>query len=251
MELFEYFSIFQLAIMLITIVLSYIIFGMIGFGTALIAGPILLNFLSLSQIIPLLALLDMFAASVSVVKNGKEADFCELRRLIPLMFMGSCLGVFLLMRVNPSTALLAFAIFSILYALYFFCGLKSEKKRAPGQAIPFGLLGGFFGTIFGSGGFLYALYLTGRIDQPEKIRITQTTLIGCSTLFRLILFSCAGFYFAQNMIFLALLFIPSMLIGSWIGKNISLRLSKQQFLKIINMVILISGMSMLIKFILS
>ncbi len=85
-----------------------------GFGTALIASPVLLNFLPLSQIIPLLALLDMFAAISNVIKDGKKADFSELKFLIPLMFVGSFLGFILLMRVNASYALLAFGIFTLL-----------------------------------------------------------------------------------------------------------------------------------------
>lgn len=147
---------------------SYIIFGMVGFGTALIASPVLLNFLPLSQIIPLLALLDMFAAISNVIKDGKKADFSELKFLIPLMFVGSFLGFILLMRVNASYALLAFGIFTLLYAIYSLSGFKPQKKLEKKFVFPFGLSGGFLGAMFGSGGFLYAIYLNGRIETPEN-----------------------------------------------------------------------------------
>ena len=248
MFLLEYFSILQIIIMLITVVFSYIVFGMVGFGTALIASPVLLNFLPLSQIIPLLALLDMFAAVSNVVKDGKKADFSELKALIPLMFLGSFIGFILLMNINPSYALLAFGIFTLLYSIYSLSGFKPHKDLSKKYVVPFGLSGGIFGAMFGSGGFLYAIYLNGRIDVPEKIRVTQTTLIGCSTLFRVILFGTAGIYFSENILYLALLFIPSMIIGSFIGKRITLKLSKQQFLKIINVIVLLSGISIIIKF---
>ncbi|MBD1219812.1 sulfite exporter TauE/SafE family protein [Acinetobacter seifertii] len=246
MYLLEDFSVLQLSIMLITIVCLFI-FGMVGFGTALIASPVLLNFLPLSQIIPLLALLDMFAAISNVIKDGKKADFSELKFLIPLMFVGSFLGFILLMRVNASYAL-AFGIFTLLYAIYSLSGFKPQKKLEKKFVFPFGLSGGFLGAMFGSGGFLYAIYLNGRIETPEKIRVTQTTLIGCSTVFRVILFTTAGVYFSDNLLSLALLFIPSMLIGAFIGKRITLKLSKQQFLKIINFIVLLSGISIIIKY---
>ena len=248
MYLLDDFSVLQLSIMLITIVCSYIIFGMVGFGTALIASPVLLNFLPLSQIIPLLALLDMFAAISNVIKDGKKADFSELKFLIPLMFVGSFLGFILLMRVNASYALLAFGIFTLLYAIYSLSGFKTQKKLEKKFVFPFGLSGGFLGAMFGSGGFLYAIYLNGRIETPEKIRVTQTTLIGCSTVFRVILFTTAGVYFSDNLLSLTLLFIPSMLIGAFIGKRITLKLSKQQFLKIINFIVLLSGISIIVKY---
>ncbi|HAL66951.1 MAG TPA: permease, partial [Pseudomonas sp.] len=33
---------------------AYVVFGIAGFGTALVAGPVLIHFMPLSQIIPLL-----------------------------------------------------------------------------------------------------------------------------------------------------------------------------------------------------
>lgn len=41
---------------------AYIVFGIAGFGTALIAGPVLIHFMPLAKIIPLLVLLDFVAA---------------------------------------------------------------------------------------------------------------------------------------------------------------------------------------------
>ena len=46
----------------LAIALAYIVFGVAGFGTALVAGPILILCLPLSKIIPLLVLLDFVAA---------------------------------------------------------------------------------------------------------------------------------------------------------------------------------------------
>ncbi|MFT4021228.1 MAG: sulfite exporter TauE/SafE family protein [Acinetobacter sp.] len=251
MEFFAYFSALHIMIMMLTIVVSYIIFGMVGFGTALIASPILLNFLPLSSIIPLLALLDMFAALSNVIKDGKKADFSELKVLIPLMFIGSLIGFVLLMKVNPSHALLAFGLFTLFYAIYSLSGFKPHKHIKKKYVIPFGLGGGFFGAMFGSGGFLYAIYLNGRIETPEKIRVTQTTLIGCSTLFRVVLFAIAGVYFSEKLLALALIFLPSMFLGAFIGKHITLKLSKQQFMKVINIVVLLSGLSIIAKYMLT
>lgn len=237
--------------MIVTIVFAYVIFGMVGFGTALIASPVLLFFLPLSSIIPLLALLDMFAAISNVTKDGKKADYSELKALIPLMFIGSFIGFLVLMKVDPIHALLAFGVFTLLYAIYSLSGFKPHKNFNKKYVIPFGLGGGFLGAMFGSGGFLYAIYLDGRIETPEKIRVTQTTLIGCSTLVRVILFSIAGVYFSSNILALAIIFIPSMLIGTFVGKRITLKLSKPQFMKIINIVILLSAISIIIKYFLA
>ncbi len=56
------FSLWQWLLVELAIVLAYVVFGIAGFGTALVAGPLLAGVLPLSQIIPLLVLLD-FSAS--------------------------------------------------------------------------------------------------------------------------------------------------------------------------------------------
>jgi uncharacterized membrane protein YfcA len=43
-----------------------------------------------------------------------------------------------------------------------------------------GTVGGLFGALFGSGGFLYAIYLNSRLPK-DAARATQSALISCST----------------------------------------------------------------------
>jgi uncharacterized protein len=39
---------------------------------------------------------------------------------------------------------------------------------AAGWAVPMGVVGGLFGALFGSGGFLYALYLNSTLAQGRR-----------------------------------------------------------------------------------
>ncbi|MFZ7279898.1 sulfite exporter TauE/SafE family protein, partial [Avibacterium avium] len=231
----------DLVIIFSSIAIAYIIFGIAGFGTALIASPVLANFIPISYIVPLLALMDLFAALSNIVKDGKKADILELKRLIPLMILGSLIGAAILLKTNAEILLLALSIFVIGYSLYSLSGFKPNTKFNSNAAIPFGMTGGVFSALFGSGGFIYAIYLSGRIENKENMRITQSTLIGFSTLTRVILFSIAGVYANGSILILALILSPAMLIGIFIGRNITLKLTREQFLRIINLIVLLSG----------
>jgi uncharacterized membrane protein YfcA len=57
-------------------------------------------------------------------------------------------------------------------------------------AVPMGTVGGF-GALFGSGGFLYAIYLNSRLPK-DAARATQSALISCSTVVRLSLLPSPG-----------------------------------------------------------
>ncbi|WP_277962872.1 sulfite exporter TauE/SafE family protein [Pseudomonas sp. RIT-To-2] len=236
------------AIIFAALLCAYIIFGIAGFGTALIASPVLVLYIPIAKIVPLLALMDLCAALVNVSRDGRKADWRELRRLVPLMVVGSLIGAAILLKARPDILLLALGIFVVGYSLYSLSGLKPDRTFSPASAIPFGSVGGVFSALFGSGGFIYAIYLSGRIKDKNAMRITQTTLIGLSTLTRVVLFALAGVYLDSSLLWLALFLAPGMLLGTAIGRRLTLKMSREQFLKLINVVVLASGVALIIRY---
>jgi uncharacterized membrane protein YfcA len=230
------------------VALAYVVFGLAGFGTALVAGPVLAHVVPLATIVPLLALLDCAAAGVNVARDRRAADLAELRRLVPLMAVGSLVGAAILLRGQPQALLLALGLFATGYALYALSGFKPAGRLTPRAAVPFGLVGGVFSALFGSGGFLYAIYLNGRLDSAERMRVTQSTLIGLSTLTRVVLFALAGVYAQRETLGLALALVPAMLLGTAIGRRITLALPRAQFFRIVNAVVLCSGLALLWRY---
>ncbi|QFS36859.1 sulfite exporter TauE/SafE family protein [Burkholderia cepacia] len=241
-------SISHLSIIWMGVALSYVVFGIAGFGTALVASPLLAQFMPVSHIVPLLALLDFFAATTNLMRDGRKAELSELKRLVPLMMMGSGIGALILLFTKPDVLLLLLGVFVIGYSVYSLSGFKPVGKFGPVLSVPFGLVGGIFSALFGSGGFIYAIYLQSRLDSKERIRVTQTTLIGLSTLTRLVIFLVAGVYADVNLLLLALLLAPSMLAGVWLGRHITLKLSREQFVKLVNVVILVSGLFLIVRY---
>ncbi len=88
-----------------------------------------------------------------------------------------------------------------------------------GWSIPMGIVGGLFGALFGSGGFLYAIYLNSRLSK-DAARATQSALISCSTVVRLSLFLIAGVYADLPLLLLALCLLPAMGLGLWFGRRL-------------------------------
>jgi uncharacterized membrane protein YfcA len=229
-------------------VLSYVVFGIAGFGTALVASPLLAQVMPVSHIVPLLALLDFFAATTNLMRDGRKAEMSELKRLVPLMIIGSGAGALILLFTKPDILLLLLGIFVVCYSVYSLSGYRPAHKFRPVFAVPFGLVGGVFSALFGSGGFIYAVYLQSRLESKEHIRVTQTTLIGLSTLTRLVIFLAAGVYADVKLLLLAAVLAPSMLAGVWIGRRITLKLSREQFVRLVNIVILVSGIGLIARY---
>lgn len=105
-----------------------------------------------------------------------------------------------------------------------------------------------FSALFGSGGFLYAIYLIGRLETKESIGATQNFMLKCSTLTRTILFFLAGVYSNKQFILTTLSLSPAMVMGLYIGRHITLKLSKEHFIRIIHCIVLGSGLFLLANY---
>lgn len=248
MDMQETLTLSSYLVLAATLLVAYVIFGIAGFGSALVASPVMALYIPVAKIVPLLALLDMCAAIVNVSRDGRNAQWAELKRLIPVMIIGSLLGAVILLKTRPDILLLALGVFVVLYALYSLSGLKPDRQFSPKASVPFGLVGGIFSALFGSGGFIYAIYLSGRIEKKEAFRMTQTTLIGMSTLTRVVIFTFAGVYLDIDLLLLALVLLPGMLVGITLGRHFTLKMSREQFLKLINVILLASGTALMIKY---
>ena len=186
------------------IALAYIVFGIAGFGTALVAGPILILFMPLSKIVPLLVLLDFIAAFGNLLPSRRDVARPELLRLLPCMAVGCTLGVIFLLNLHSDVLLL--------------------------------LMGLFISA--------YAIYLNSRLSK-EAARATQSALISCSTVVRLSLFAVAGVYAELPLLMLALCLLPAMALGLWIGRRLTLRLSREAFVRLVTWLVLASGIALI------
>jgi hypothetical protein len=229
------------------LVFAYVVFGISGFGSALLAAPLLSGVLPLSRIVPILVLLDFTASFGNWMPDRRSVARDELRRLLPFLLVGAAAGVWLLLHLQPRVLLLLMGLFVTAYALYSLSGLRppSDAQASPRWALPSGLVGGLFGALFGSGGFLYALYLAARLDSKEQIRATQSALIGCSALIRLGLYLVAGVYAQGELLVLALCLAPAMMLGVWIGRRLVLRLSREHFVRLVTWIVLASGLTLI------
>jgi uncharacterized membrane protein YfcA len=239
------------AFMLVGIVLAYIVFGIAGFGTALVAGPILIHFMPLSRIIPLLVLLDFIAAFGNLLPSRKDVVRSELLRLLPCMAIGCTLGVVFLLNLKSDLLLLLMGVFITAYALYMLLVKAKPTRLQAGWAIPMGVIGGLFGALFGSGGFLYAIYLNARLEVKEQVRATQSALISCSTIVRLTLFIIAGVYADTSLLLTAACLLPAMAVGLWSGRRLTLNMSKETFVRLVTWLVLASGIALIHRYVTS
>ena len=230
-----------------TLVVAYVVFGMVGFGTTLVSAPILAHVLPLSTLVPALALTDFAASLTSGFRLGAHVQRKEVLRLVPAMVIGSALGAWLLFAVPVKTLMLLLGIFVVLYALN---GLRPKAEQPPltaGWAWWFGGAGGVLSALFGAGGWVYSMYLVRRLEDPQQVRATQAAVLTVSSTIRVLLFLVAGTYFDVGLLLLVLALLPAMAVGLFIGHRITLRMDRKRFLQVLYGVLLLTGGSLILR----
>ena len=110
------------------IFLAYAVFGMTGFGAALVAVPLLVHFIPLQTVVPLIVFFDLVSTTLIGGSNRASVSIAELKTITPWMLLGILLGATLLYSISPSGPLIALGIFVLYVSIHnLFFGKKLHK----------------------------------------------------------------------------------------------------------------------------
>ncbi len=99
--------------------------------------------------------------------------------------------------------------------------------------------------MFGSGGFIFSIYLNHRLNDKHSIRATMTAMTAISTFFRATVFLLVGRYADRRLLTLAAFGLPAVILGLYCGHRIALRISHEQFLRVLCLMLIATGGSLI------
>src|SRR5690349_4969615 len=225
---------------------SYVIFGISAFGAALFTVPILSHFLPLHFVLPMCVLLDVSAAFALGVRFSREADWSELKWMVPTSLAGAVAGVTLLVALPRQATIAGIGIFLVGYAVYSLRQGDVTRMVSRAWAPVSGLVGGAFGTLFGIGAPPYAIYLAHRLQGKGAYRATLSNMVIFSVSIRALVFTVGGLMLADRLIGFAVL-VPFCLAGLWLGNRIQGRMSRGALLRVVSILLLLIGTSLLAR----
>ncbi len=137
--------------------LAYLVRGIAGFGSGLIAIPLLTLVSPVPVVVPLVVSLDYLSSASQGIRHRGHIAWKEQLLLVPFMVVGIGLGLFLLRAIPAAVLSKVLGGFVTLYA---FSQLLSVPALRHSRcfATLCGMLGGLVGTLFGTGGPFYVMY---------------------------------------------------------------------------------------------
>jgi hypothetical protein len=235
-----------LAPLALIIVFGYTVFGLTGFGSAVTSMPLLVLFIPLRMAVPLMLVFDLCASLLLGMKNWHVIARREALRLVPFMLAGMGCGVLLLVRAPERGLLVLLGVFILAYAGWSLLVRGAPRPLGTAWAAPFGVVGGIFTALFGTGGPFYTIYLTRRLTDKLALRATISGVLFFSAIARLILFTGAGLYKQPALPSLAALLLPCALGGLYLGNRLHQRLPAERIRQAIWVVLTVSGASLVL-----
>lgn len=218
---------------------AYFVRGVAGFGSALVATPLLALLFPLTLVVPLVVILDNSGSILQAWRHRRLIAWRDLLPLLPFAAVGVILALYLHELLDHDRLKLALGLFVIVYAVYQLLPLP-HTRISRHWAAPAGLLGGFLGGLFGTGGPFYVIYY--RLRQLDK----TVFLASLAMLFvldgglRIAGFALGGHYTAQHAQLLALM-APAAWLGLRLGGRVHMGLTREQFTRALSLLLLMSG----------
>lgn len=228
------------------LLLAYTIRGLAGFGSAMVAVPLLSQFWPVAEVVPGIMLLDYLSALwLSRGRQRAAAVTAEVRRLLPAGLAGCLLGALLLERIDNPGLLLLLGTVVLIFGAYYCLQPAQLPVFSPAWAPLAGFVGGTTGALFGVSAPPYVIYLTGRLRGKGPVRATFSYLARFDGAFRLLLLASLGLLWNRTSLSVFALGLPCLWLGLRLGDRLHHRLSESAALRLTGLLLSLLGANLI------
>lgn len=234
-------------IAILATLLAFIVKGMSGFANTLIFGTVM-SFTTNNLTITPVELLVGYPSNIIIA--WKERKSIQTKVWLPLsilVILGSIPGAFFLKLGDQHVIKILFGIIVVSIGTEM---LLRERQKVKHKSSRFfltfiGILSGILCGLFGVGAFLVA-YISRTTENKNQFRGNICLVFLAENTFRILLYALTGIL---NLTILknVLLLIPFMILGLYIGIYLSHRVSELLVKKIVIVLLMISGASLILN----
>jgi uncharacterized membrane protein YfcA len=227
--------------------LGSLIYGMTGFGSALVTIPLATHFVPLPFALAVFSLVDLSSALRIGLQKPKDAVKAEIMRMVPFALVGTVIGITVLVNLPRARAMFALGVFVLLYAVYALFSRPGTTLVSRHWAYLAGILGGSTGTVFGAGGPPYAIYLSHRPLTKEQFRATLTLTTVFSIGMRVTAFAITGLIFKAEVGVAAAFSVLAAMVGLSLASWAFTRVTREVVLRAVAVMLLANGISLIVR----
>ena len=218
----------------------------LGFGDALVAMPLLAFVVPVRMAAPLVALLSTLNAAIILWREWNEFSLRAALPLILVALAGIPLGAWLLREGDERIvkALLAGVILG--FSTWSLRNPSLPELKSRWWILPFGVSAGFLGGAYNTAGPPLVMYAALQRWESEQFRLTLQGYFLPAGLV-ILLFHANGDLLTCEVLNLFVMSIPLIAVAAVIGRRLSKKIPKQQFVRVVHYFLLMIAVVLLLR----
>jgi hypothetical protein len=229
---------------------GYAVRGVAGFGSGVVATPLLVFVMPLSTAAPLITFIGAFVSIRQAIRDWKLIAWRRIADFVPGIVLGVPLGIWLFKVARPELLVKVLGAYVVLYSLYSLFGSRlalSQARFPRWAALPIGTLGAAVATLFGGmAGPIYVTYLDGLRLPMRVFRVTVSTTLLALNLVRSTAYLASGVFRLDDFTLVVASVVP-VLLGTWTGEWVHDRISPESFRRAVGTLLVVSGTALLLR----
>jgi uncharacterized membrane protein YfcA len=193
----------------------------------------------------LVVALDYIGSAGQSIRNARHIAWREQLVLVPFMVVGVALGLYVLRAVPAALLARVLGGFVLVYAVYQLLPLPPLRRSRVFAGVC-GVLGGLMGTVFGTGGPFYVIYLNLRQLDKTAFRATFASNFLLDGGIRLVAYVVVGLFRVQTLV-AVISALPVVTAALFAGGRLQARFSPRTFRWLISALLVGSGLALLLR----
>jgi len=219
--------------------------GVMGFGGALVAMPLLVTLVGVQTATPAFAIIGTVATLLNAIRWRAHVTLGDLAQLVVPAALGIPIGVFFLARVDASIVTRALGVILIVYAAYNLAGWSVPPLHGRSWAFAAGFSSGILSGAFNTGGPPVIVYADARGWTAERFRGNLQTYFVLTSVFLLASHALTG-HFTPTVWRTALIGLPALLVGQLLGVRLCRYINPDVFRRLVLVFLLLLGARLII-----
>lgn len=221
--------------------------GLSGFGSALVAVPIMALVLPMETVVPLMALLGFAISALNLPHLRRQMDLKPLRMLLLGYLIGTPLGLWFLVQAPEVLVLAALGLLIIGYAGMSLAGCSPDIRALREQRFAIGTLSGALGAAFSINGPPVILHVAAHQQwPPNRQKAVLVHFLFAAGAVTVLAMALKGLIDAR-VLWLWLPCAPTLVLGTLLGIRLYHRLGHHDYRRLVFVLVLIMGMVLLAR----
>jgi uncharacterized protein len=233
----------------LVVLLAYTVLGVVGFGSALIAVPLLSWQWPLPQVVAVVVSIDVIASSLHGGLNLRSVQWRSIAQLLPGTLLGVALALFWLQGLPPQWPLLALGLYVVWVGARALLPPKPGLQRPPGMMYT-GLVGiavGVIELLFGTAGPPIVAWLTRQLQDVRLVRATAPVTMVFVSIIALVGMASDGRMVSTAHWQRFAVLTPVALLGVTLGHRLAGKLPDASIRKAVCSLLVLSGVALVAR----